>query len=131
MGGLIDHIMINVNDYERAAVFYSWLMPKLGYKKGKYNEPVKKPRRMDWSGELSGMLVCEADEKMKKDTFDKHRVGLREVAFFVKDKATVDEVGRDVEKHGGKIIDKPYQYGDSYVTFFTDPDGIKLEVDWR
>ena len=131
MGGLIDHIMINTNDFDKALEFYNWLMPKMGYKKGKYNEFESRPRRMDWSGKLSGMLICETEGKFRKDAFDKHRIGLREIAFFVEKKETVDEIGRGVEKHGGKIIDAPYNYGDSYVTFFTDPDGIKLEVDWR
>ena len=32
MRGGIDHVMINCNDFEAAVRFYSWLMPKIGYR---------------------------------------------------------------------------------------------------
>jgi predicted lactoylglutathione lyase len=131
MGGLIDHIMINTNEFDKALVFYNWFMPKIGYKKGRYNKFEGEDRVMDWSGELSGMLVCESDKKMRSDRFDKHRVGLREIAFYTDNKDIVDEVGRDAKKYGGKILDAPHNYGDGYVVFLTDPDGMKLEVDFR
>lgn len=131
MGGLVDHVIINTNDFEKSFKFYNWLMPLMGLRKGRYNEYEKRPRRMDWSGDLSGLLVWESEEKFSSDTFDKHRVGLRELAFTVEKKSMVDEIGRDVKKYGGKLLDAPHKYGDAYVVFFTDPDGIKLEADWR
>jgi predicted lactoylglutathione lyase len=43
----------------------------------------------------------------------------------------VDSIAAKVESHGGKIIDplREYPFWPGYYSvFFTDPDGIKLEV---
>ncbi|MBM4258770.1 MAG: hypothetical protein FJ147_23070 [Deltaproteobacteria bacterium] len=40
-------------------------------------------------------------------------------------------LAKDIEANGGKILDPPKEYDYSpgyYAVFFTDPDGIKLEV---
>ena len=34
MAAGIDHLIINVTDYERWRRFYDWLLPKLGYTTG-------------------------------------------------------------------------------------------------
>ena len=126
----IDHLMINANRYEESVKFYSWLMPKIGY-------PEKHAHEGDdpgigFAGPGGGLWLSNSATNLRNDNFHKRRVGLREVAFRADTRAEVDAVAREVEANGGKILDAPQAYPqyapDYYSVFFTDPDGLKLEV---
>jgi glyoxylase I family protein len=128
MGSGIDHLMINCNDYDAAVRFYSWLMPKLGYtEKLSFDEPPM----TGFIGGGGGFWVSPSGAGGGRQAFDKVRVGLREIAFRGDSRAQVDEVAREIISRGGKILDAPREYDyrpGYYSVFFTDPDGIKLEV---
>ena len=47
------------------------------------------------------MLLADASTKR----FDKERDALRELAFAADTREEVDEVAREIEAHGGKILD--------------------------
>ena len=126
----IDHLMINANRYEASVKFYSWLMPKIGYpEKHSYDgeDPV-----IGFAGPGGSLWLSNSAANMRSDNFHKRRVGLREVAFRAETRAEVDAVAKDVESNGGKILDAPQEYPQYapgyYSVFFTDPDGLKLEV---
>lgn len=129
MKGAIDHILINCIDRARALPFYSWLMPKLGFK-----TQVALPSNSEvvgFIGRHTNLWLNQADESMRSESFDKRRVGLRELAFAAETREEVDAIAAEVEAHGGKITDRPQEYAywpGYYSVFFTDPDGIKLEV---
>jgi glyoxylase I family protein len=129
MPGGIDHLMINCNEYEAAVRFYSWLMPKIGYGQSRsYDQPL---RMTGWFGDGTSIWVSASEEATGRQSFDKRRVGLREIAFHAQSRAQIDELAREIESHGGKILDPPrgYSYRRGYYSvFFTDPDGIKLEL---
>ena len=42
--------------------------------------------------------------------FSKARTGLREIAFRVAGRSTVDLIAPEIEAHGGKIVDPPREY---------------------
>ena len=126
----IDHLMINANRYEASVKFYSWLMPKIGYpEKNAYEgeDPV-----IGFAGPGGSLWLSNSAANLRNDNFHKRRVGLREVAFRADTRADVDAVAREVEANGGKILDPPQEYPQYapgyYSVFFTDPDGLKLEV---
>ncbi len=126
----IDHLMLNANDYPHAVKFYGWLLPKLGYpKSAEYKDPEP---LTGWLGDEGSVWVMQAPEAMRSDTFDKRRVGIREIAFRAGNRALVNEIARGVESAGGKILDPPQEYPqyapNYYSVFFADPDGVKLEV---
>jgi glyoxylase I family protein len=127
MPGAIDHVMINCNDYKRAVAFYSWLMPKIGYPQVvSYDKPAA---LTGWFNENSSFWIQPSDDA--SELFSKTRVGVREVAFQADHRELVDEVAHEIAAHGGKILDHPREYDympGYYAVFFTDPDGIKLEV---
>jgi glyoxylase I family protein len=129
MKGMIDHILINCIDRERALPFYSWLLPKLGFK---VQVPLPdNPSVVGWIGRSTNLWLNVADESLREQSFDRRRVGLRELAFAADSREEVDEIARELESHGGKITDPPREYPywpGYYSVFFTDPDGIKLEV---
>jgi glyoxylase I family protein len=125
----IDHLMINANDYDKAVRFYAWLMPRVGYPR---SESFTEPSAMTGYYSDSGSLwVLPSDEPHRKQSFDKGRVGLREIAFRAESREQIDQLARGISSHGGRILDPPreYEYRPGYYSvFFTDPDGLKLEV---
>ncbi len=126
----VDHLMLNANDYAAAVRFYGWLMPRIGYpKSAEYKDPEP---LSGWFGDEGSVWVMQALEALRSDTFDKRRVGIREIAFRAATRSLVDEIARGVEGAGGRILDPPREYPqyapNYYSVFFTDPDGVKLEV---
>lgn len=127
MTARIDHIIINVNDFERASHFYDWLMPKVGYAADihEYGE------MRGWTTQSGSFWIKKANAGFASDTFHKDRVGLCEIAFKGESRAQIDELARGLEAHGAKILDPPREYDyvpGYYAVFFTDPAGIKLEI---
>lgn len=123
----IDHTIITVNNYEHSCRFYGWLMPKIGYTDGEHDYGTMK----GWMGKGMSFWVKKADARFASDTFNKDRVGLCEIAFKGDSRAQIDALAKDIEAQGGKILDPPKEYDyvpGYYAVFFSDPDGIKLEV---
>ena len=128
MKGMIDHLIINCIDRERANAFYSWLLPKLGFTR---RVPLpSNPEVTGWIGHTTNIWLNVADG-ISGNRFNKERDALREVAFAADTREEVDAIAREVEAYGGKIIDPPSEYPywpGYYSVFFSDPDGIKVEV---
>jgi len=127
MAGRIDHLIISVNNYERACRFYDWLMPQVGYSAGAHDYGAMK----GWMALVGSFWVKKADARFAADTFHKDRVGLCEIAFSGESRAQIDELAKELEAYGGQILNPPREYDyvpGYYAVFFTDPDGIKLEV---
>jgi glyoxylase I family protein len=131
MTGKISHLMLNVNRYDEAKRFYGWLLPKLGYpNQTAYAEDAPK-RGSGWYNDAGSVWVQEAEPRFREDHFHRHRVGLCEIAFAADSRRQVDELAAEIERHGGRVTDAPRQYDympGYYAVFFTDPDGLKLEV---
>ena len=125
--GGVNHVFLTVNDLARSRKFYSALMPRIGY-----------PDLHDfgtvsgWAGAGGSFWLKQADKRYAEDTFSKDRVGLCEVAFGAQSRAQIDMLAKDIEGFGGLILNAPKEYPEYvkgyYAVFFTDPDGIKLEV---
>ncbi|MGE0823341.1 MAG: VOC family protein [Candidatus Binatia bacterium] len=127
MAAGIDHTIITVNNYATASRFYGWLLPKIGYTGGEHDYGTMK----GWMGNGMSFWIKQADTRFAGDTFHKDRVGLCEIAFKGESRAQIDALATEVEAHGGQILDPPKEYDYApgyYAVFFTDPDGIKLEV---
>jgi glyoxylase I family protein len=127
MSAGIDHTIITVNNYDAANHFYSWLLPKIGYTGGEHDYGTMK----GWTGRGISFWIKQADSRFAGDTFHKDRVGLCEIAFRGESRAQIDTLAKEMETHGGRILDPPKEYDYApgyYAVFFTDPDGIKLEV---
>lgn len=124
---MIDHVMINANDFEKAERFYSWLMPRLGYPKKVVPENSK--GKAGWMGESGGLWLTESEGSARSDAFDKRRAGLRELAFSLGGREQVDEIARELEANGGSVLEAPHENArGAYQFFFADPEGIKLEI---
>lgn len=131
MNGSINHLMLNVNRFDEAKRFYGWLMPKIGYpNEAGFGDDAPK-RGAGWFSNAGSVWVQEAEAPFRADTFHRHRVGLCEIAFAAESREQIDELARQLEHHGGKVTDPPREYDympGYYAVFFTDPDGLKLEL---
>jgi glyoxylase I family protein len=125
--GGVHHVFLTVNDLARSRPFYAALMPRLGYPAmWDYDAAV------GWVGQGGSFWIKQADSQHAGATFSKDRVGLCEVAFRAESRAQVDALARDLPAWGSTILDPPREYPEYvpgyYAVFFTDPDGIKLEL---
>lgn len=125
--GGVHHVFLTVNDLARSRDFYAQLMPRLGYPQLHDFKTV-----LGWSSDGGSFWLKQAASQYAGDTFSKDRVGLAEVAFRADSREQVDALARDVPSWGGAILDRPRLYPEYvagyYAVFFTDPDGIKLEL---
>ena len=131
MNGRINHLMLNVNRWDEAKRFYGWLLPKIGYPNETAYAADSPKRGAGWYHDNGSVWVQESEPSLRADRFHRHRVGLCEVAFMAENRKQIDDLAAEIEKHGGKVTDAPREYDyvpGYYAVFFTDPDGLKLEV---
>ena len=127
----INHIIINVNDYAAAKYFYSWLMPQIGYPVAIAVDNPPPESGAGFSGPWGSFWIQRSDPEFRGDNFNRHRVGLCEIAFAAESRHQVDELAKQISAHGGHVTDLPREYpyvAGYYAVFFTDPDGMKLEL---
>lgn len=125
--GALHHIEIYVADLRRSLEFWSWLLcDKLGYK------PFQ-----EWNEGESFILgstyivFVQAEKKYLDVPYHRCRPGLNHLAFHAGSKEQVDELTRELEEKGCKILYRdrhPHAGGDSYAVFFEDPERMKVEV---
>jgi|SRR5262245_37749594 len=129
--GGVHHVFLTVNELQRSRVFYEKLMPRLGYP-AVWEYPGAENVTVGFMGNCGSLWLKQAVAPFVGETFSKDRVGLCELAFRAESREQVDALARDVEGFGGAILDPPRDYPEYvpgyYAVFFTDPDGIKLEL---
>ena len=127
--GGVHHVFLTVNDLARSRRFYQALMPRLGYP-GLTEHGAEAP--VGFYGAGGSFWIKQADPRFAGASFSKDRVGLAEIAFRAETREQVDALARDVPGFGGTILDAPREYPEYvpgyYAVFFSDPDGIKLEL---
>jgi glyoxylase I family protein len=125
--GRVHHVIVTVKDLGRSRPFYEWLMPRLGYATNWSYEGGN-----GWLSPAGSFWLKPADSRFAAATFHKDRVGLCEIAFAAATRDDVDALHKALVERGATILDAPREYPQYvpgyYAVFFTDPDGIKLEL---
>jgi len=125
--GRVHHVFVNVKRLDRAREFYGWLMPRLGYGASRDFGAV-----CGWMSATGSFWVKAAGPRFAGDEFHKDRVGLAEIAFAAGSRGEVDALAGELQARGATILDSPREYPEYvrgyYAVFFTDPDGLKLEL---
>jgi len=127
----IDHIIVNVNDYAAAKRFYAWLMPQIGYPQTMSYDQPENDVTTGYFGEHGSMWLRPSNPEFRADRFHRHRVGLCEIAFSAESREQIDNLAKQISANGGRVTDLPKEYDyvpGYYAVFFTDPDGMKLEL---
>lgn len=123
----IDHVFIPVRDLAAAEAFYDRVMPVLGFRKGRTSDKVSPRARYD-NRHLTYWIVLR--EGAAAEPGMGHGAPAH-LCFRVADEEAVDRACRELRAAGIEAAEpKAYtQYSpDYYATFFSDPDGLLLEV---
>ncbi|KAG0367304.1 Glyoxalase/Bleomycin resistance protein/Dihydroxybiphenyl dioxygenase [Gamsiella multidivaricata] len=132
--GSINHISLSSSDYEQSKKFYGFLLVDLlGYKM-----VAETPHFTMWA-HPSGVGICVSPGS--KEPHHKTTPGLNHLAFNTATHELIDEFYNKIVQFqeankstisASAILDKPAlypQYSEGYyAVFFTDPDGVKLEL---
>jgi catechol 2,3-dioxygenase-like lactoylglutathione lyase family enzyme/mannose-6-phosphate isomerase-like protein (cupin superfamily) len=123
----IDHVYITVSDLARAEGFYDKLMQALGFRKG--IRPIGGEPHVHYFNAHMQYTIRPAHTDAPVDAY---RTGaLHHICFQVADREAVDLAYRRLRAVGVEPSE-PKLYTeyrlDYYAIFFTDPDGIRLEI---
>lgn len=123
----IDHIYIAVSDLERSEVFYDQvLLEALGFRKNRFalgGDP-----HVQYFNRHFGYVLRPSRIQAARDSY---APGLHHFCFRVDSMAEVAAVAAQLRRSGIEASEaRPYPHyaPDYWATFFTDPDGIRLEV---
>ncbi len=141
--GPLSHIDISVGYPEQSIPFYAALLEALGYHRWKSDEPdwrEPNPRRAAWfmklpEGPIFAIEVRPARTESRDRKYDRYEPGPHHMAFHADGPDTVDRVHEAMVAIGATVLDPPTDYGGQrgyeegyYAAFYSDPDGMKLEV---
>jgi glyoxylase I family protein len=123
----LDHLYVTVSDLARSEPFYDSLMAFLGFRKGD-KQIAGEPHAHYFNRVLQYTIRPARGGRVGHDPY---APGLHHVCFQVKDRAAVDEVHATLTSWGIEASAPRVwaEYNDDYyATFFSDPDGLRLEV---
>jgi catechol 2,3-dioxygenase-like lactoylglutathione lyase family enzyme len=129
--GTINHLRLTVSDIARAKAFYDPLLQRLGYALVEASS-----KRLAWAswaphGLLQWFVLSIADPESPNKAHDRYSPGFHHLAWNVNSRAEVDEIHRALSQTGVGVLEAPAEYDYEpgyYAFFFSDPDGLKLEV---
>ena len=122
----IDHIYIAVSDLGRAEAFYDKAMATLGFRKNTFTiggEP-----HVQYFNRHFGFVLRPARSRIPHDSY---APGLHHLCLRVESKAEVEAAAATLRAAGIDASEPtlyPEYAADYYATFFSDPDGLRLEV---
>jgi glyoxylase I family protein len=125
----IDHIYIAVKDFAKSEPFYDLVFVQiLGFRKNKFPLGERGELHIQYYNRHFGYVLRPTRSESIHDPYSS---GLHHLCLRVNSAADVDEIAKLLQIAGVNATDaKLYsEYAADYVaTFFTDPDGIRLEV---
>ena len=123
----IDHIYITVSDLARSERFYDRVMRVLGFRKNTFTN--EGDHHIQYYNRHFGFVLRPA--RSNHSRYDSLAPGLHHFCFRVEDSASVDAIAKRFAEDG-VTCSSPQLYPeyapDYYAIFFSDPDGIRLEV---
>jgi glyoxylase I family protein len=121
----IDHIFLTVRDLRSSEEFYDRVMDVLGFRK--WETPISGDPHVIYYNRRFAYSLRPARESAPDH--DPYAPGLHHFCFRVVDEAAVDRAElRTVSVEATEPRYYPEYGPDYYATFFSDPDGVRLEV---
>jgi len=122
----IDHIYIAVSDLARAERFYDTVMKALGFRRNEFK--LEGDKHIQYYNRHFGYVLRPVRSSRAHDPYSP---GLHHLCFRVDSIADVQSIARDLRAAGIDATEPrlcPDYAPDYWATFFTDPDGIRLEI---
>jgi glyoxylase I family protein len=123
----IDHLYVAVSDLDRSIAFYDPVMRLLGFKRG--NFPIAGERHVHYFNRETQYTIRPAHTPGARH--DPYAPGLHHLCFRVPTRLDVDAIATELAVLGvAASAPRTYpEYADDYyATFFSDPDGLRLEI---
>ncbi len=122
----IDHIYITVSDMERSERFYDAVMQVLGFRKNQFL--INSEKHVQYYNRDFGYVLRSARVSVPHDPY---APGLHHICLRVESNADVkdasDQLGRqDIFVSEPRLY--PEYAPDYFAVFFSDPDGMRLEI---
>ena len=129
--GTINHLRLTVSNIARARGFYAPLLERLGYLL--IEESVTRLAWASWAphGTLHWFITSVSSPESPNKGHDRYSPGFHHLAWNVESRAEVDAFHAFLVASGTRILDPPAEYDYEpgyYAFFFSDPDGLKLEI---
>jgi len=122
----IDHIYIAVSDLGRSEAFYDRAMPALGFRKNTF--AIGGDPHVQYFNRHFGFVLRPARTRIPHDPY---APGLHHFCLRVEGKEEVEDAATKLRAAGIDASD-PKRYPEYaayyYAIFFSDPDGLRLEV---
>jgi catechol 2,3-dioxygenase-like lactoylglutathione lyase family enzyme len=124
--GAIHHVELWVPNLDKAITSLGWLLTALGYR-----------MFQDWPGGRSwqaghSYIVVEQSPARTASRHDRCRPGLNHLAFHVETRELVDELAREAQLHGWKLMftdQHPFAGGQQhYAAYLENSDGYEVEL---
>lgn len=136
-GSKLSHVDLVVRSIERSLPFYLGLLQPIGWtdhdemvgERGETIHYISVPG----SG-VSAIGLRAAQSDAHPAPYDRYAIGVHHVCIDVPSRDVVDERAEWVRSSAGALLSEPATYDYTpgyYAVFFTDPDGIKLELLYR
>lgn len=123
----IDHIYFAVMDVKKSEAWYDVVMAVLGFKKNRFQN--EGDPHVQYFNRHFGIVLRPAHSP--NQPHDPLAPGLHHFCFRVEDSATVDAIAKRFTENGIECSTPqlfPEYAPDYYAIFFSDPNGIRLEV---
>ena len=122
----IDHIYITVSDLERSEIFYDVVMHVLGFRKNQFH--IGGESHIQYYNRHFGYVLRPA---RVPGPHNPYAAGLHHICLRVESEGEVKETARRLKEHNISVSE-PRLYSeyapDYFAVFFSDPDGVQLEV---
>ncbi len=126
--GLINHIDLTVSNLKASTAFYDCVLCEVGYARSETYAGTVPCWVLSCSD--GGMSIGLHEAKLRRP-HDRSSVGLHHLAFHLNSRTEVDDLHSFLVREGVEVLDAPAEYDYTvgyYAVFFSDPDGIKLEL---
>ena len=129
--GSTNHVRFTVSDVPRARAFYDPLLGFMGYELAEQSET-----RLAWkmpspAGNRQWVILSVASGEGQQRKHDRYSPGLHHFAWNTDSRGEVDRFHDLLLERGVEVLDPPAEYDYEpgyYAVFFSDPDGLKLEL---
>ena len=128
--GLPCHIDLTATDLGRSLAFYDKVLQRLGYNRVEVAPGNVPCWAIEGAGANPGFGIG-VHEATSSRRHDRYSPGLHHLAFHAANRQQVDEFHRFLIDESIEILDPPEEYDYTpgyYAVFFSDPDGLKLEL---
>ena len=122
----VDHVYVTVRDLIRSIAFYDAVMRLLGFRKG--TKAIAGEPHAHYFNPVTQYTIRQARNAVAHDPYSP---GLHHLCFRVATRYDVDAAAAGLRALGIEAstpVLYPEYAADYYATFFTDPDGIRLEI---